>query len=174
LGRARVDRDDDAVFVDEGEGRGAVVGLDVIDNLALEIIVLCDRGTWGGGVVTIRSRGRSNGRGGNPRNKFDVARLGASGGIAWDGWRRTFSTWGSLKFCAWTSLWISRALCGRIGWEVRRQWVSERRGDGEMAVTTRTAVSLRSQPCEGRGGGRTTHKSASILSVARCGASSTE
>ena len=94
--------------------------------------------------------------------------------IAWDGWRRTFSTWGSLKFCAWTSLWISRALCGRIGWEVRRQWVSERRGDGEMAVTTRTAVSLRSQPCEGRGGGRTTHKSASILSVARCGASSTE
>ena len=43
-----------------------------------------------------------------------------------------------------------------------------------MAVTTRTAVSLRSQPCEGRGGGRTTHKSASILSVARCGASSTE
>ena len=33
---------------------------------------------------------------------------------------------------------------------------------------------LRSQPGEGRGGGRTTHKSASILSVARCGASSTE
>ena len=61
----------------------------------------------------------------------------------------------------------------RVG-EVRRQWVSERRGDGEMAVTTRTAVSLRSQPGEGRGGGRTTHKSASILSVARCGASSTE
>ena len=26
------------------------------------------------------------------------------------------------------------------------QWVSERRGDGEMAVTTRTAVFLRSQP----------------------------
>ena len=49
MGRARVDRDDDAVFVDEGEGRGAVVGLDVIDNLALEIIVLCDRGTWGVG-----------------------------------------------------------------------------------------------------------------------------
>ena len=50
MGRARVDRDDDAVFVDEGEGRGAVVGLDVIDNLALEIIVLCDRHV-GGGVV---------------------------------------------------------------------------------------------------------------------------
>jgi len=115
LGRARVDRDDDAVFVDEGEGRGAVVGLDVIDNLALEIIVLCDR-VRGGGVVTVRSRGRrSNGKGGNPRNKFDVARLGASGVIAGDGWRRTFSTWGSLKFCAWTSLWISRALCGRMG-----------------------------------------------------------
>ena len=171
MGRARVDRDDDAVFVDEGEGRGAVVGLDVIDNLALELIVLCDRRV--GWVVTVRSRGRSNGRG-NPRNKFDVARLGASGVIAWDGWRRTFSTWGSLKFCAWTSLWISRALCGQIGWEVSGQWVSERRGDGEMAVTTRTAVFVRSQPCEGRGGGRTTHKSASILSVARCGASSTE
>ena len=82
MGRARVDRDDDAVFVDEGEGRGAVVGLDVIDNLALEIIVLCDR-VRGGGVVTVRSRGRrSNGKGGNPRNKFDVARLGASGVIA--------------------------------------------------------------------------------------------
>ena len=67
-------------------------------------------------MVAVRSRGRrSNVRWGTPRNKFDVARLGASGGIGWDGRRRTFSTWGSLKFCAWTSLWISRALCGRMG-----------------------------------------------------------
>ena len=94
--------------------------------------------------------------------------------IAWDGWRRTFSTWGSLKFCAWTSLWISRALCGRIGSEVSGQWVrSARGGEIEKWLSPPARLFLRSQPGEGRGGGRT-HKSASILSVARCGASSTE
>ena len=78
MGRARVDRDDDAVFVDEGEGRGAVVGLDVIDNLALELIVLCDRRV--GWVVTVRSRGRSNGRGATLEINLTLRASGRRGG----------------------------------------------------------------------------------------------
>ena len=171
MGRARVDRDDDAVFVDEGEGRGAVVGLDVIDNLALELIVLCDRRV--GWVVTVRSRGRSNGRGATLEINLTLRASGRRGDRV--GRMETHVLYlGQLEVLRVdVALDLTRAVWSD-GSEVRRQWVSERRGDGEMAVTTRTAVFVRSQPCEGRGGGRTTHKSASILSVARCGASSTE
>eukprot|EP00982_Pelagococcus_subviridis_P007602 30672-Pelagococcus_subviridis.AAC.3 len=57
LRRARVHRDDDAVLEDEPERRRAVVGLDVVHDLALERVVLRDGGEdrWRRGGVGDRS-----------------------------------------------------------------------------------------------------------------------
>ena len=100
MGGARVDRDDDAVLEDETERGGAVVGLDVIDNLALELVVLRmdGRGEFGqGSAGQISARAFKRCWGATLEGKFDVAR-GAPGVIRAGG--RTFSTMGSLKFCA--------------------------------------------------------------------------
>ena len=86
LRRARVHRDDHAVLEDETEGGGAVVGLDVVHHLALELVVL--RAEEGGAWGQIPSEARARSVPGWEYLKMTLARSGGGSGGGGEG-RRT-------------------------------------------------------------------------------------
>ena len=172
LRRARVHRDDHAVLEDETEGGGAVVGLDVVHHLALELVVLrAEEGARG-----VRSRAKRRARG-VPRPAGweypnDVrARIGG-GGAGEDGGRGTHVVHqGKLEVLRVdVGVDLGRAAGGR-GSTGRRQR-GEKRPISARGVPKRGPRRTERAGSTPRGSG--THHSASSLSDARTGASSTE